>query len=156
MKSPWPRTSGAEACAKATPDGYTICAIYTATTSVNPYVFEKLPYDPARDFAAITRLYYVTGALTAAGGSWNASIVAEVVEISAATSTSLKVNRVSCAIDCYLAVNPGGIQAQLQAVGDAGHGRGLHAAHEATTTTAHRVAAVPISRQPRAAASPGQ
>lgn len=54
---------GAEACAKATPDGYTICAIYTATTSVNPYVFDKLPYDPATDFAAITHLYYVTGAL---------------------------------------------------------------------------------------------
>ena len=54
---------GAEACAKATPDGYTICAIYTATTSVNPYVFDKLPYDPAADFAAITHLYYVTGAL---------------------------------------------------------------------------------------------
>ncbi|HEV2007116.1 MAG TPA: tripartite tricarboxylate transporter substrate-binding protein [Burkholderiales bacterium] len=54
---------GAEACAKATPDGYTICAIYTAITSVNPYVFDKLPYDPATDFAAITHLYYVTGAL---------------------------------------------------------------------------------------------
>ena len=54
---------GAEACAKATPDGYTICAIYTAITSVNPYVFDKLPYDPATDFAAIAHLYYVTGAL---------------------------------------------------------------------------------------------
>ena len=54
---------GAEACAKATPDGYTICAIYTATTSVNPHVFDKLPYDPARGFAPITNLYYVTGVL---------------------------------------------------------------------------------------------
>ena len=54
---------GAEACAKAAPDGYTICAIYTAITSVNPYVFDKLPYDPATDFAAIAQLYYVTGAL---------------------------------------------------------------------------------------------
>ena len=44
---------GAEACAKATPDGYTICAIYTATTSVNPHVFDKLPYDPARGFARL-------------------------------------------------------------------------------------------------------
>jgi tripartite-type tricarboxylate transporter receptor subunit TctC len=60
---------GAAACAKATPDGYTICAIYNATTSVNPYVFDKLPYDPARDFAAITRLYYVTGALVVPGSS---------------------------------------------------------------------------------------
>ncbi len=54
---------GAEACAKAPPDGYTICAIYTATTSVNPQVFDKLPYDPAKDFAPITNLYYVTGVL---------------------------------------------------------------------------------------------
>lgn len=54
---------GAEACAKATPDGYTICAVYNAITSINPYVFDKLPYDPAKDFAPITRLYYVTGVL---------------------------------------------------------------------------------------------
>jgi tripartite-type tricarboxylate transporter receptor subunit TctC len=54
---------GAEACAKAPPDGYTLCAIYTATTSVNPHVFDKLPYDPAKDFAPITNLYYVTGVL---------------------------------------------------------------------------------------------
>lgn len=49
----------------------------------------------------------------AIGTAFN-SIVAEVVEISAATATSVKINRVSCAIDCYMAVNPGGIQAQLQ------------------------------------------
>src|SRR4051812_19881961 len=54
---------GAEACAKAPPDGYTICAIYSATTSINPHVFDKLPYDPAKDFAPITNLYYVTGVL---------------------------------------------------------------------------------------------
>lgn len=49
----------------------------------------------------------------AIGAAFN-SIVAEVVEISSVTSTSLKVNRVSCAIDCYVPVNPGNIQAQLQ------------------------------------------
>src|SRR5947209_17228997 len=32
---------GAEACAKAPPDGYTICAIYSATTSINPHVYDK-------------------------------------------------------------------------------------------------------------------
>jgi isoquinoline 1-oxidoreductase beta subunit len=48
----------------------------------------------------------------AIGTAFN-SIVAEVVEISAATSTSLKVNRVSIALDCYLAVNPGQVEAQL-------------------------------------------
>lgn len=55
----------------------------------------------------------------AIGAAFN-SIVAEVVEISSATSTTLKVNRVSVAIDCYLAVNPGQIEAQL--VGGVVHG----------------------------------
>ncbi len=48
----------------------------------------------------------------AIGTAFN-SIVAEVVEISAVTSTGLKVNSVSIAMDCYLAVNPGQIEAQL-------------------------------------------
>jgi isoquinoline 1-oxidoreductase beta subunit len=39
--------------------------------------------------------------------------VAEVVEISNVTSTGLRVNRVFIAMDCYVAVNPGQIEAQL-------------------------------------------
>ena len=49
----------------------------------------------------------------AIGTAFN-SIVAEVVEISNVTATSLTVNRVSLAIDCYLSVNPGQIEAQMQ------------------------------------------
>ena len=48
----------------------------------------------------------------AIGTAFN-SIVAEVVEISGATSTSVRVSRVAIAIDCYVAVNPGSIEAQL-------------------------------------------
>ena len=48
----------------------------------------------------------------AVGGAFN-SIVAEVVEISNVTSTGLTVNRVAVAIDCYLAVNPGAVEAQI-------------------------------------------
>ena len=48
----------------------------------------------------------------AIGTAFN-SIVAEVVEIGCATSTGITVNRVSIALDCYLSVNPGSIQAQL-------------------------------------------
>ena len=54
---------GAEACAKAPADGYTLCAVYHATMSFNPFMFEKLPYDPARDFTPINRLFYVTEGL---------------------------------------------------------------------------------------------
>jgi isoquinoline 1-oxidoreductase beta subunit len=48
----------------------------------------------------------------AIGPAFN-SIVAEVVEISSVTATSIKVNRVSVAIDCYISVNPGSVEAQL-------------------------------------------
>ena len=48
------------------------------------------------------------------------SIVAQVVEIGNVTSTGLTVYRVSMVIDCYLAVNPGQVEAQL--VGGMVHG----------------------------------
>jgi isoquinoline 1-oxidoreductase beta subunit len=48
----------------------------------------------------------------AIGAAFN-SIVAQVVEISSVTSTGIKVKRVSVAIDCYLAVNPGSVEAQI-------------------------------------------
>ncbi|MES2246503.1 MAG: tripartite tricarboxylate transporter substrate-binding protein [Pseudomonadota bacterium] len=50
---------GAEACAKAPADGYTICAIYHATTSFNPIFFDRLPYDPDKDFTPVTRLFFL-------------------------------------------------------------------------------------------------
>lgn len=54
---------GAEACAKAAPDGYTVCAVYHSIMSFNPFTFDKLPYDPERDFAPIGRLFFVTEGL---------------------------------------------------------------------------------------------
>ena len=50
---------GAEACAKATPDGYTVCAVYHSIMSFNPFTFDKLPYDPDRDFVPVTNLFFV-------------------------------------------------------------------------------------------------
>jgi tripartite-type tricarboxylate transporter receptor subunit TctC len=50
---------GAEACAKAAPDGYTVCAVYHSIMSFNPFTFDKLPYDPDRDFAPIGRMFFV-------------------------------------------------------------------------------------------------
>jgi isoquinoline 1-oxidoreductase beta subunit len=55
----------------------------------------------------------------AIGKAFN-SIVAEVVEISSVTSSSIRVERVSVVIDCYVAVNPGSIEAQI--VGGVVHG----------------------------------
>jgi tripartite-type tricarboxylate transporter receptor subunit TctC len=54
---------GAQACARADADGYTICAVYHNTMSFNPYLFDKLPYDADKDFEPITRLFFLTEVL---------------------------------------------------------------------------------------------
>lgn len=54
---------GTDACAKAAPDGYTFCAVYFGSMSLNPHTFPKLPYDPDKDFAPVARLFQVTEGL---------------------------------------------------------------------------------------------
>jgi tripartite-type tricarboxylate transporter receptor subunit TctC len=45
-----------EAGARATPDGYTLTNGTSGTFGINPGVIPRLPYDPERDFAAISNL----------------------------------------------------------------------------------------------------
>lgn len=47
---------GMETAARAAPDGYTIVMGLTAQLAVNPGLYQKLPYDPVRDFEPITLL----------------------------------------------------------------------------------------------------
>lgn len=51
---------GAEQCAKAPPDGYTICLLAVDTLTLNPFLYRKLPYDADKDFAPITNLFFLT------------------------------------------------------------------------------------------------
>jgi tripartite-type tricarboxylate transporter receptor subunit TctC len=44
---------GAQAAARATPDGYTLFFATAAALVTNPYTFKSLPYDPVRDFVPI-------------------------------------------------------------------------------------------------------
>jgi tripartite-type tricarboxylate transporter receptor subunit TctC len=53
---------GAQTCAQATPDGYTLCVIYHSTMSFNPLLFDKLPYAP-EDLAPVARLFFLTEGL---------------------------------------------------------------------------------------------
>ncbi|MEI7804249.1 MAG: tripartite tricarboxylate transporter substrate binding protein [Hyphomicrobiales bacterium] len=53
---------GAQTCAQAMPDGYTLCVIYHSTMSYNPLLFDKLPYAP-EDLAPVTRLFLLTEGL---------------------------------------------------------------------------------------------
>jgi len=45
--------------AKAEPDGYTLIMGHIGTLAVNPYMFDKLPYDADRDFIAVSLLAIV-------------------------------------------------------------------------------------------------
>ena len=45
---------GADAAAKSAPDGYTLFMGSSASLAVNRLLYEKLPYDPRRDFAGVT------------------------------------------------------------------------------------------------------
>ena len=50
----------AEACAKAPPDGYTICLLSSSTITLNPALYKKLPYEVPKSFEPITQLAYGT------------------------------------------------------------------------------------------------
>src|SRR5262249_43419882 len=54
-----------ELCARAAPDGYTLCTSSTDGMSYNPHLYPRLPYDPGRDFAPITQLVWVNGIIVA-------------------------------------------------------------------------------------------
>jgi tripartite-type tricarboxylate transporter receptor subunit TctC len=47
---------GAAECARAAPDGYTLCGGTISSHAINASLYSKLPYDPLKDFTPITML----------------------------------------------------------------------------------------------------
>ena len=56
---------GAQAVARAKPDGYTLLLAIDGTLVMNPFLYSKLPYDPFKDFEPITLVAAVPSAITA-------------------------------------------------------------------------------------------
>jgi len=56
---------GARACAESAPDGYTICMLPNEALVYNKLLFKKLPYDPEKDFAAVTNPFFATQVIVA-------------------------------------------------------------------------------------------
>ena len=50
---------GAEACRAAAADGYTLCVMNSDAIAFNPHLLSALPYDPAKDFAPVTNLFFL-------------------------------------------------------------------------------------------------
>jgi tripartite-type tricarboxylate transporter receptor subunit TctC len=56
---------GAEQVAKSPPDGYTLLLTAELTLVTVPHLYEKIPYDPLRDFVPVVALVSATQALVA-------------------------------------------------------------------------------------------
>src|ERR671937_1911901 len=54
---------GAQAVAKASPDGYTLLMAIDGTLVMNPFLYSKLAYDPFKDFEPISLIALVPSAL---------------------------------------------------------------------------------------------
>ena len=72
-----------EAVAKAEPDGYTLLVGASGQMTINPVILPKHPYDPVRDFAAITTLAQFPMVI-AVNPSFPAKSLAELVAIARA------------------------------------------------------------------------
>jgi tripartite-type tricarboxylate transporter receptor subunit TctC len=56
---------GAQAVAKARPDGYTLLMAIDGTLVMNPFLYASLPYDPFKDFVPVSQIAAVPSAITA-------------------------------------------------------------------------------------------
>lgn len=95
---------GANAVARAAPDGLTIGIASTPTHGVNPSLYDRMPYDAAKDFTPITQILRVPN----------------VVVMSTETSTRLKIRNLSDLI-AYGRANPGKLNYGSGGNGSAGH-----------------------------------
>ena len=95
---------GVDLVAKAPADGYTIGIAAVATHAINPWLFTKMPFNAATDFAAITQMVRVPNVLV----------------MNAETATRLKINTVADLI-AYAKVNPGKLNVGSGGNGSAGH-----------------------------------
>ena len=71
---------GAQAVAKAAPDGYTLLLAIDGTLVMNPFLYSKLAYDPFKDFEPVSLVALVPSAVTA-NIKVPANTLREVIEI---------------------------------------------------------------------------
>jgi tripartite-type tricarboxylate transporter receptor subunit TctC len=95
---------GVDIVAKAPADGYTIGISAVATHAINPWLFTKMPFNAATDFAAITQMVRVPNVLV----------------MNAETAQRLKINSVADLI-AYGKANPGKLNIGSGGNGSAGH-----------------------------------
>lgn len=79
---------GADAVAKAAPDGHTLLWTPTGTIAVNPSLFPRMPFDPLRDLLPISLVAEVQGILVV-GSQVQAQSVQQLIELAKARPGAL-------------------------------------------------------------------
>ena len=95
---------GVDLVAKAPPDGLTLGLAAVATHAINPWLFSKLPFDAAKDFAPITQLVRVPNVLV----------------MNADTAQRLRINTLADLV-AYAKANPAKLNFGSGGNGSAGH-----------------------------------
>ena len=95
---------GADAIAKAAPDGLTIGIAAVATHAINPWLYRRMPYNAATDFAPITQMLRVPNVLV----------------MNTDTATRLNIATLADLIR-YAKANPGKLNYASGGNGSAGH-----------------------------------
>ena len=95
---------GVDAVAKAAPDGLTIGIAAVATHAINPWLYNKMPYNAATDFAPITQMLRVPNVLV----------------MNADTAARLRINTLADLIR-YAKANPAKLNYASGGNGSAGH-----------------------------------
>ena len=74
---------GSQVVASAEPDGYTLLLVLDGTFVINPHVYDKVPFDPLRDFSTIGKIGDSTTILVAHPG-FKANNMRELIDMSKA------------------------------------------------------------------------
>ncbi len=72
---------GSQVVAGAEPDGYTLLLVLDGTFVINPHVYDKVPFDPIKDFSPIGKIGNST-TLLVAHPSFKARTLKELIELS--------------------------------------------------------------------------
>ncbi len=92
---------GGRACAEAANDGYTICILPPETLAYNQFLFKQIPYDPEKDFAAVTNPFFTTQVLVA-NAALNVHSLAELAALSKAKPGTLSYTAASIPLIAFM------------------------------------------------------
>jgi tripartite-type tricarboxylate transporter receptor subunit TctC len=92
---------GANACAQAANDGYTICILNADATVYNEYLFKHLPFNPGKDLVPVTNLFHLLQTLVV-NASLKVKTIDELIAASKAKPGTLSYLTASPALALYM------------------------------------------------------